>query len=263
MLDRVLLLGANGFIGTYLRTYLANEYEVLVIDRHLGNVEDQIRALKPDIVINCSASLPNANFFDSLSANVLYQIQCLKIVSSGKLTPIKWVQVGSYFELQIEFGRKDNYSKHKTLCRTILEQADAQGVVDLQTIYLPHVFGSGENPKRIVPFLREGLQKDLKMTISSGEQYLPLLSVQDTCTAIALAIETDQEACAATPVWYGQVKELAALMQKTINSGSVILDKSIESVDAHFPPVQFPPSVKGWQATIKFEDFLHSLMVSG
>lgn len=259
MLQRILLLGAGGFIGRSLQKLLQADYEVHILDRKSKYLELEIENSNPDIVINCSASHANANFLESIEANLLYQMRCLSLISKGRSTPLKWLQIGSYFELQIKSGRSDNYSKHKTLCREILSNAQNNGLINLTTIFLPHIFGEGENSKRLSPYLREQFQKGEVAIISSGMQYLPLLSLQDATMAIIKAIETDQIICSATPIWYGQITELASIIKGRLRSELLILDPKKVSNDAEFFRVVFPPTVKGWKPKMQLEDFLINL----
>lgn len=199
---------------------------------------------------------------DSLEANILYQMNCLRLISQRRDTPFKWIQIGSYYELQIEFGRRDNYSVHKAMCRTLLERAHEERLIDLTTIFLPHVFGPDERPNRIVSSLKTKLNRSEEVTISSGEQYIPLLAVQDACRATSAAIATDQLICSATPIWYGRVLELAELIRGEIQKGSIFADPNLVSADAKHPKVVFPPKVSEWEPEILFDSFLSSMTIT-
>lgn len=259
MARKALVLGASGYIGRHLLKYLEGEYEVRTLSHRSQDLALLLEEWLPDVVINCSASTNYANFSDSIEANLLYQMNCLRQISQRRKTPFRWVQLGSYYELQIEFGRNDNYSLHKALCRTLLEQARSEGMIDLTTIFLPHVFGSDERPNRIISSLTWQLNNGEQVTISSGEQFLPILAVEDACRAISKSIETDQIMCSATPVWYGRVSELAALIHERIGKGLVLSDPTRISVDAKYPQVVFPPRVKSWEPSILFGEFLSSI----
>jgi len=259
MSQRVLILGANGFIGSRLRADLDEEYEIIVIDRKSSTFEIQLANSNPDIVVNCSASNPDANFFESLNANVFFQMKCLEVISKGRTSPFKWVQVGSYFEYQISYGRSDHYTIHKELCRKLLMEAAINGRFSITTIFLPHVFGKGEKSTRLIPYLKGQFRKGELASISAGEQYLPILSLEDASSAIKAAIQSNQIECSAFPIWHGKVTELAHLMQKQMSADLLFSDSSKVSVDASFPPTHFPPGVEGWAPQVHFVDFLHGL----
>lgn len=259
MVQKVLVLGAGGFIGRHLLNHLDDRYEVMTLHHRSQNLDLLLEEWIPDILINCSASANDANFSNSLEANLLYQMKCLRLISQRRKTSFKWVQIGSYYELQIKFGRDDNYSLHKALCRTLLEQARREGMIELTTVFLPHVFGAGERPNRIVSSLKSRLNEGETVTISSGEQYIPILAVEDACRAITKAIQTDQVTCSATPIWYGRVSEFAGLIHQKIQKGLTVQDPSRVSVDAKYPKVVFPQRVNGWAPSILFDEFLSSM----
>lgn len=262
MTQKVLVLGASGFIGKHLLNYLDTGFEVRKLRHREENLVSLLEDWHPDVVINCSASTNYANFSDSVEANILYQMNCLRLIWQRRGAPFKWVQLGSYYELQIEFGRKDNYSLHKALCRTLLEQASQEGMIHLTTVFLPHVFGSNERPDRIVSSLILKLNRGEEANTSSGEQFLPILTVEDACRAIAKSIDTNQVVCSATPIWHGRVSELASLIHQRIGKGLIRPNPANVSVDARYPQVVFPAKVHGWDPLIPFDEFLSAIEVT-
>lgn len=254
-----MVLGGNGFIGNHLISTLTEIYEVIVFDRQAHSLEETISNSFPDFVINCSASQANAKLMESFEANIQFQMECIKLLLKNTGQSFKWIQVASYFELQIPLGRKDNYSLDKQICRSLLHRLAEDGLIDLTTIFLPHVFGEGENINRIIPSITNGLQSGQITEISRGEQFLPILGVEDCCSAIAAAILTDQLICSAAPIWYDHVKLLASIMENTISRGVVRVNPEKVSTDNSFPKVEFPPMVKNWIPTMTFNDFISQL----
>ena len=260
MEKKVLILGGNGFIGRHLKSSLGNDYEVILFDRQTQSLEATISESFPNIVINCSASNANATVLESFEANIEFQMECISLLLIRSMSTIKWVQVASYFELQIPMGRQDNYSLDKQICRSIFHRLEQDGLIELTTIFLPHVFGDGENPNRIIPSITSRLENGQICEISRGEQFLPILGVEDCCSAIRSAILTDQLICSAEPIWYEQVKLLASKMEEAISRGVVQINQEKMSIDNSFPKVDFPPKVKDWIPKMTFEDFLSKLV---
>lgn len=256
MPQRVLLLGASGFIGQELNVSLLSNYNVFKLDRSSQTFNLQLSQIKPDIVINCSSSKPNASFLESLGANFLFQMKCLNVISTAKTSKFKWVQVGSYYELQIAQGRNDFYSIHKALCRRLLTEAASEGIIDLTTIFLPHIFGKGENPNRITPYLKNQFQTGETASITSGQQYLPMLPIEDAVEAITAAISSTQTVCSASPIWHGKVIDLANLIHSQVGNGFINLEQTRKSVDEKFSPITFPPKVNAWNARFEIEEYL-------
>jgi len=257
--QKVLVLGGNGFIGKHLISTLFEIYEVIVFDRQEHSLEETISNSFPDFVINCSASQANAKSMESFEANIQFQMECIKLLLKNTGQSFKWIQVASYFELQIPLGRKDNYSLDKQICRSLLHRLEEDRLIELTTIFLPHVFGEGENINRIIPSITKGLQSGQITEISRGEQFLPILGVEDCCSAISAAILTDQLICSAAPMWYDRVNLLASEMENAISRGVVQVNPEKMSIDNSFPKVEFPPMVKNWIPKMTFNDFISQL----
>jgi nucleoside-diphosphate-sugar epimerase len=258
---KVLVLGSSGFIGSHLISRLSQMYEIIEFEREKHVLEETISDKLPDIVINCSASKVDATWTESFEANIEFQLKCLKILLKYCGNSFKWIQVGSYFEMQIPLGRVDNYSLDKQICRSILNRLQVDGHFKLTTIFLPHIFGKGEDINRIIPSLIENLQKGQIAEISRGEQFLPILGIEDCCSAIAASILTDQLICSASPIWYDKVKVLASIMEKEISKGTVRVNTERISIDNSFPKIKFPSRVKNWMPQMTFDDFIAQLSV--
>ena len=259
MKQKVLVLGGNGFIGRHLISALDETYEVIDFDRRVNSIEEVISNKFPDFVINCSASQANANSMESFEANIEFQMKCIKLLLKNTEKSFKWIQVASYFELQIPLGRKDNYSLDKQICRSLLHRLEEDGFIKLTTIFIPHVFGKGENTNRIIPSITKNLQSGQIAEISRGEQFLPILEVKDCCSAIIATIQTNQLICTATPMWYDSVKILASIMENAISKGMVQINSNKKSIDNSFPRVEFPPTVNNWTSKMSFNDFISQL----
>ena len=259
MKQKVLILGESGFIGNHLKSMLNLAYEVIDFNRKAQTLHEVLSENLPDIVINCSASKASATIMESYEANIKFQMECILVLLNLKAPTIKWIQVASYFELQIPMGRNDNYTLDTQICRSILHRIEATHLIQLTTIYLPHVFGKGEDANRLIPTLTNKLQNGELAEISQGEQFLPILGIEDCCSAIVAAISTNQLVCSAAPIWYDRVKLLAKIMEKTISKGEVRMNIAKKSLDNAFPRVDFPPHVKNWNPSLTFDDFISEL----
>ena len=259
MKQKVLILGEHGFIGNHLKSKLDQAYEVIEFNRKAQTLDEVVSENLPDIVINCSASKASATIMESYEANIKFQMECIQVLLKLKAPAIKWIQVASYFELQIPMGRNDNYTLDKQICRLILNRLEANLLIKLTTIYLPHIFGKGEDVNRLIPTLTNKLQNGELAEISRGEQFLPILGIEDCCSAIIAAISTDQLVCSAAPIWYDRVELLALIMEKAISKGEVRINITKKSIDNAFPRVDFPPHVKNWIPSMTFNDFISEL----
>ena len=257
--EKIVILGGNGFIGNSLYNHLDSQYKTLKIGHETENALDIVKSFEPTVIINCSSSHPHANFQESLEANLIYQTKFLSYIVLENKPALKWVQIGSYFENQIKYGRYDNYSIHKNIFRAILDDAYNKNLINLTTIILPHVFGEGEKPDRIFSTLTLELNADKVVDLCSGEQYFPILHISDAITAIEKAINTEQTLCYASPVWNGHLCELVDLIQHEIGKGIINYDKNNRSVDVDFPKIEFYPRVSNWKPDMDITKILEKV----
>jgi len=239
----VWILGANGFIGKHLIEVLSGERTV----HKVSHANDSWKQLPiPEVVINLAASEPNATERDSRSANIDFPTSVINHLYQNDHR-FKWVQIASYFEYQCGMGRKDHYSLHKLEFRTWLTSKCQEYNIELTSLVLPHVFGAGEKPNRLIPSAIYSFQNGIVFKTSAGEQFLPILNVYDACRAISSTLNSSQEICSAFPFWYGRVKELLQIIQAHVGRGQFQIDPDWKSIDHTFPRILFPEPVINWQ----------------
>ena len=256
---RVLILGGNGFIGKHLKFLLEAENEVHVFNRIMESPEESLRVFRPTVIINCTASASNATFHESLEANVLFQAQFLNELSRGCNSETRWIQISSYFELQIPYGRSDNYSTHKAFCSQLLRSAEQDGILSLVNVFLPHIVGPGETPNRLFPSLLREVGSGRNLSLSSGSQFVPILAIWDCCKVIELAITCSPGTYSASPVWYGRLTELVEEFLPLIGKGAVEFRENIKSVDSDFPKVDFADRMPNWKAQFDMAQIFNRL----
>lgn len=116
---KILIIGANGFIGKHLSEYLAKKgaYTLLTPNRQTLNVSEEasvdtyIETIKPDIIINCAN---RGGGRDSGNENIVHENlrMFFNIVKhSDKVSKI------------IHFGSGAEYSKHKDIVEVTEEEA--------------------------------------------------------------------------------------------------------------------------------------------
>jgi nucleoside-diphosphate-sugar epimerase len=255
-MEKILLLGRNGFIGKHLYDSLIDKYDVIdVTDKKQKN---RIKDISPDYVVNLCASSPNANFNDSFDANIFYPLGILKKLLINRKNTLKWIQIGSYFELQIEFGRNDYYTLHKnTFKKFITDLEISNKLLSTHTIILPHITGPGELESRLFPTMRR-FNKDNTggKKFSNGNQFLPVLSVSDACIAISKFLVSNQKFSSAQPVLHLRVREIIG--KCVINADQVIFDKDLNPLDSNYPMVTFPENVIGFKPNLDANVLINS-----
>jgi len=256
---KILILGGSGFIGSHLGNLLKKKYEVVNFTKE--NKVSELNNSDIDYVINLCASKPTSNFDVSLEKNVSLPLIYLKELLRNRNKILRWIQVGSYFELQIELGRTDLYSIHKKIFRTLITAiSKTTPQLSLHSIILPHVtslFEPGEPKSRIFPTIINANKSKIKTSFSNGDQFLPILHVNDACAAIELALTSKQELSAATPVWYPSVKEL--IQKCVVNIDLIEVKEDLNPIDTLFKKVIFPPKVTGFNPQISAKAIIKSL----
>ena len=255
--DRILLLGSSGFIGRKLVEKLRiDNFSILVYDRLDVGIDDKVLKFSPTVVINCAASKGNANFEDSFEANVAFPLRVLKILSSLKHRT-SWIQLSSYYELQINYGRADAYAFHKATIGQIF-QWNFKDICDVKLLFLPHIVHIDAKSNSLFSNLGKAYNGERITLSTSGEQYIPILHLDDAVTAICAVLPAPPKTYFAKPVWYGSLAELLNEFLK-LQKIHVYLNKNQRSVDYSFPKMRFEPIPPGWQAKkdLKaiFEDF--------
>lgn len=255
--DRILILGFSGFIGRKLMDKLeADNFSFLVYDRWDTEIDNRVLEYGPTVVINCAASKGDANFEDSFEANVAFPLGVLKLLSRLKYR-ISWIQLSSYFELQIRYGRSDAYAFHKATIGKILQGNFIENC-DVKFLFLPHVVNIDAKPNSLFSRLDIAYSGQQTTLSTSGEQYIPILHLEDAVSAICSVLLAPPKTYFAKPVWYGTLAELLDEFLR-LQKIRVYLNKSQRSADYNFPKVSFEPIPPGWQAkkdlTAIFEDF--------
>jgi nucleoside-diphosphate-sugar epimerase len=251
-------LGSKGYIGRNLNLFLSKKADVFFHSRMEERIDVTVEKIRPNIVINCSASSLREGFNESLEANFLYQSEFLKCLRNLNI-PITWVQLASYYELQISLGRSDYYSQHKSAFRNVLMGIHENEKMQVKALFLPHIFGLDEKPSRVIPTIRKMIVGKKRSTFSKGDQYLPLLHINDACEAIWACTVSGQKVSSAAPFWYGRIRELVNLAVGEDISDLAKFDPEDLQVDNFFPKIDFPAAVSNWESKYKLNHLLDYL----
>jgi nucleoside-diphosphate-sugar epimerase len=254
---KILLLGPNGFVGKALGAKLEVIHELVSVYRETNLVDFFESEQIFDFVINCASSHPMADSRDSNESNFLYPKRFFNNLSFAH-----WIQIESYFQLQIPFGRIDPYSIEKEKFSRFLDENSHYPESPLVShLYLPHIFGEGDRPERLISSAIANFNSGHDFHTSSGTQFLPLLYISDAVEGIVRFIERPTEQAACVPFWYGSVRDLLDLMASQFSQSRVIYGSNPDPVDACFPRVEFPQCVDGWKPKMQLAEFLEWVRV--
>ena len=249
---KVLLLGSDGFIGKALAARLASSHQVVKVNRDT-NLEKLFKVNQTfDFVINCVSSKPSSDVSESNESNFEYPKRIFEGVDTKR-----WVQLESYFQLQISMGRQDYYTLDKQRFSDYLDtRVKTESSPSIHHLFMPHVFGEGDRPGRLISSAILAMKSGSILEASSGTQYLPILHITDAVSGIVSFLDNPTKEASCLPFWYGQVRELITIISSVCHSSRVSFGVKTDPSDANFSPVQFPSAVKDWNTGMQLNEFL-------
>jgi nucleoside-diphosphate-sugar epimerase len=254
---RVGILGGRGFIGSNIVKHLSEEHSFFVIKPEVHENLIDLVDFKPEIIINACSSLPNASEIDSKSANFDYPLSVFNYISNNLNYSFTWLQIASYYELELPFGRSDSYSTHKYEFRSFLQALCVSKDIGFRTLFLPHVIGKGERSNRLINSAINSILNNVDFNLQYPEVKLPILIIDDAVHAINQFMKGNQLIAFATPTWYKSnlelIKEITTILGKVGNHIKVQAEKSTEIAD-----LVFPPKIEGWEPRITLQEYIHS-----
>jgi nucleoside-diphosphate-sugar epimerase len=247
-----LVTGATGFIGRRLVERLSREnasihcivttqraqasrlppmsgvIPVEVDTMSASQLRKAVMRIRPEVVVNLAAQGvdPDARDPESLlEGNVGILIQLL--ASLEECPPRAFLHMGSWSEYADPAGPTLITEDHAVLplslygaakaAATIYGNALAQRIgIPFVTLRLFNVFGIGENPRRLVPYLIRCLGRDESAELTPGDQTRDFLYVDDVVEAILVAASTQTlpsavyNVCSSSPVELRHVAETVA-----------------------------------------------------
>jgi len=254
---KVGILGGRGFIGSNIVKNLSMEHSFFIVKPEVhGNLNDLIN-FKPDVIINACSSLPNASEVDSWTANFDYPLNVFEFISNNLNSSFTWIQIASYYELELPAGRSDSYSKHKYELRSLLQTLCVSKGLEFRTLFLPHVVGKGERSNRLINSVVDSIQSNTDFVLQNPEVKLPVLIIDDVVASVNQFMTGNQSVAFATPTWYKSnlelIEEITSFLGKGLGNIKVRTTKSTEITN-----LVFPPKIEGWEPTITLQDYILS-----
>jgi UDP-glucose 4-epimerase len=269
---RVLVIGATGFLGRALVNRLQRDgvstYSLLFKDRprrplpasqvieSRSSAAAEIRAALEGTHFDCVYHLAAAGvspverdpqvLFDGnlgLISNVLLAL--------GQTPPRRVIYTGSCAEYSRAEPPQLIPEEHPTLPRSVYGAAKAAATIwatalaqrlgiSLVTLRLFHIYGPGEAPSRLVPYLVDCLRQEMHAKLTKGEQHRDVLYLDDAVSALlaAGAAPTLPEAvynvCSGSPI---SVRGLA-------DAAARVLGKSADFLE--FGALPYRPDEEMW-----------------
>lgn len=148
---KVMVLGAGGFIGSYIVPMLSKEYDVVAIYKnHLNlfdveSVKQFLEQVKPDVVVNCVSYGGKTELYSKVSENVGKNIMLFYSFYVNRNLFKKFINLGSGIELDLQEDNAYAFSKRIIQNTIDLSQSDK-----FLTLRIFGCFGSGEPEHRLL-----------------------------------------------------------------------------------------------------------------
>jgi nucleoside-diphosphate-sugar epimerase len=208
---RVLVTGASGFIGSHcVRVLNARDFEVHAPTRAQLNLMDVsqaealIKSLRPTHLLHLAwyvepglywTSPENLKWLEASSA--LLRLFALhggeRVVVAGTCAEYDWSQKMPLVERGSNLSPASPYGKAKDMLRQFLERLSGETTISAAWGRLFHLYGPGEHPKRLVPYVIQSLLKNERARCTEGKPVRDFLCVLDVANAYVSLLESKVE----------------------------------------------------------------------
>lgn len=220
---KISVLGTNGFLSTAIAKYANNSgwnLDMYGLDVPLGHQFDIFYKVNlMDTELDCSSLIDSDMIVYAIGAgiqanlkegfNLIYNLNVTAPVSiCNKLKELnykgRFVTFGSVFEIG-EIKEKRFFTEEDVL--TSLCPAPNDYTVSKRMLsafvssykhefthwhfYIPTIYGAGENPKRLIPYVINAIRNDEELHFTAGDQTRQYIHVSEIPRLLALAIDKD------------------------------------------------------------------------
>lgn len=269
MANKILIVGATGFIGSHLLKLLVKEgFDLLVLKRsydstkRINEVLDSVKTYNIDqtglempfqenevnLVVNLATDFGRATdstpskIFDT---NVLFGLKLIEIAVENN--------VQYYFNIDSSLSPEVNlYAYTKKVFKYTIEKYFSSQI-KIRNLRLEYVVGENDDLSKLIPFVISELKQNRELKISKGEQDLDFLYVKDCVDAFLYLIKNEKnfnKPFEDFQIGTGKttkLRDLIELIKKEIGSNSVICYGAIPYREHEQMYSKADPSaLKGW-----------------
>ena len=169
--NKVIITGANGFLGSSLVNFLSKEFEVIPYTRK-DNI-DNIPKLKPDYIIHCAAEIYNKDLM--FESNIILTYKLLEIAKNLSLKNFIYIGSSSEYGRKIKPISEEDILKPDTMyegtksCGTLLTRVYGKTYQFMTSIVRPFsLYGINEPNRKFIPYLYNVFSNNLSINIKNG-----------------------------------------------------------------------------------------------
>lgn len=184
--SKILIFGASGFIGSSLKQYLENDFEVttMTITSDLVNISNMIEY--NDAIIHCAGVTRSINEDDFFNIN--FKASALFFSEFGKFSNKKIIYFSS-----IHYKRDDLYGYSKRFNEFLIKELPNLSNTSAFCIRTPGIFGPGAKPNAVSVVstfcYNEVFKKE--STINDSKKIIELLYIDDLAQIVRKLLNSD------------------------------------------------------------------------
>ncbi len=211
-MNKILLTGTTGFIGSQLLHSLSKDYKIYIILRkknkkiitnknivkinldNYDNFNKKLKKIKVDVVIHCATHYVKYHGFKDLKklseSNILFGNIVLENLEKMKVK--KFINFSTVWEDYN--GTKNNffnlYSAYKKSFNNIINfYKNKHNKIKFFNLIISDTFGNNDRRKKIINLLRNNYKRNKSTTIISKNLFLNLLNVKDIVHAVNIILK--------------------------------------------------------------------------
>lgn len=214
MNNSVLITGATGYVGAHLTNELVKHHDVHAIlrekslcpelldnkkvnfhiyDGTVNSMIDILNLVKPNMVFHLASLFLSSHSSEQVSglvqSNITFGVHLLEAMSlSGTKRMINTGTSWQHFENNV-YNPVNLYAATKQAFEDILEYYKQAHGFKFVTLKLFDTYGPGDWRPKIFKLLDEHFEKGQTLNMSSGEQYIDLVYIEDVISAYKLAFQ--------------------------------------------------------------------------
>lgn len=243
--ERILITGATGFVGkNFIKFILKKEkkIEIITVNRNINkaknffkdervinidlneaDIEKIIFDLKPSIVIHLAAYLTsnrdNKDLKKLINSNIEFPTKLLNSFKKGELE--YFFNFGTFAEYSKGIKEINNaylYSATKTAFKSILDFYSETLEFKYFNLIPYSIYGGEDSQKKVMDYIIDSLNSSQKIKMSSGEQILDFIYIDDICEYIYRIIKNKEKIPNKEELFLGtgvgtNIKELSKIIE--------------------------------------------------
>jgi nucleoside-diphosphate-sugar epimerase len=206
-----LISGSSGFLGTALKKKLVDLEHTVTVIRHsdIINLKSQPKLLNtickdiPDIFIHAAWNVNPVNWVETPSQTEFISASGELLKQLSKLGLRTVIGVGSCLEyrpsrqLLVEsspINEANTYLRDKHNLRKVLFEISEDNGLKSSWARLFHLYGPGDNSKRLIPSILQGFREKQNITFTNGSRPINFLHVEDAVNGLICLTNSNYEA---------------------------------------------------------------------